>query len=133
MNWLRRNLVGLTGVALALAALALGASAYRHGVRRDEQARGVALRLNRGEPEMAERHREGAAALGELADVLRSLAFYAAAAAVAVGAWGVGSRTSLWPTGATAVLAAGAVALALGSRAEPRAGIDRPPKAGTGR
>jgi hypothetical protein len=113
------------GLALAVLALGLVLSAYRYEVQRDEQARGIALRLERGELDLAERHRRAVAVLGKLADALRELTFYAAGAAIAAGAWGARRpRTNLWLTGATVVLAVGGIVLALESRDEQRAATD---------
>jgi hypothetical protein len=118
MSWLRTNAVGLLALALAVVALALGFDAHRTAVRRDEQARAVERRLERGEADLAEQHRRGADVLRDLADVLRTLTYYAAGAAIVVGAWDVWRRwPNLWLTGATALLAVGAIALAVGSRA----------------
>ncbi len=118
MRWVRANAVALVGTTLAAVSLALGAYAYRTAAQRDEQAGAVERRLERGEADLAERHRKGAEVLGELAEVVSDLALYAAAAAIAVGAWAAGRwHPSLWLTGATAALAGGAVGLALGSRA----------------
>ena len=116
MNWLRRNAVGVLGLALAALALALGASAYRYGAQRDDQARAIPFRLQRGETDLAERHRRAVKALSGLADALRTLTFYAAVSAVVAAVWAVQHRPNLWLPGSAIVLAAGAVALALGSR-----------------
>jgi len=116
--WVRRNVIGLLGLMLAVVSVALGADAYRSGVQRDEQARGIRLRLERGEADLADRHRRAVAALSVIADTERMLTFYAAGAALAAGAWGARRpRSNLWLAGATVVLAAGAIVLAIESRA----------------
>jgi hypothetical protein len=126
MQWLRQNAVGLLGLALAAVAITSGAEAYRSDVRRDEQARAIPRRLERGEAELAEQHRRSVAALRDYADVTRTVAYSFAGLAAAAGALhAVRPRPSWWLIGATAVLAVGAVALALGSRAEPSAAADR--------
>lgn len=125
MQWLRRNAVGLLGLVLAIAALVSGAEAYWAGVRRDEQARAIPRRLERGEVELAEQHRKTVAALSGLADVTRTVAYNFAGLAVVAGILQAGrSRPNLWLIGATAVLAAGAVALAFESRADPAVAAD---------
>ena len=125
MQWLRRNAVGLLGLALAVVAVASGAEACRSGVRSDEQSRAIPRRLVRGEADLAEQHRKSVAALSGLADVTRTVACNFAGLAAAAGVLHASrSRPSLWLTGATAVLAVGAVVLALESRAEPGAAGD---------
>ena len=126
MQWLRRNAVGLFGLALAVVAVAGGAEAYRTGVRRDEQARAIPRRLEGGEADLAEQHRKSVAALRDYADVTRTVAYNFAGLAVAAGALhSIRSRPSLWLTWVMVVLAVGAVALALESRAEPGDAADR--------
>lgn len=122
MQWLRRNAVGLLGLALAVVAVVGGAEAYRAGVWRDEQARAIPRRLERGEADLAEQHRKSVAALSGYADVTRTVAYRFAGFAAVIGALHASrSRPSLWLTGVTAVLAAGAVGLAVESRVEPGA------------
>lgn len=125
MQWLRRNAVGLLGVALGVVALAIGAEAYRTSVRRDEQARAIPRRLERGEADLAERHRRSVEVLTEYADALRAVTYYAAGFAAMAAVWHVSrGRPNLWLTGLTAVLILGAVSLALASRPEPGAAAD---------
>lgn len=117
MQWLRWNAIGVFGLALAVVSVAGGAEAYRAGVRRDEQARAIPRRVERGEADLAEQHRKAVAALDDLADVTRTVAYsFAGFAAVAGVAHAGRSRRSLWLTGVTAVLAVGAIVLALESR-----------------
>src|SRR5262245_61185079 len=114
MLWVRRNAVGLFGLALAFAALAVGAEAYRTGVRRDEQARAIPRRLERGEAELAEQHRKSIAVLTGYADALRPVTFYIAGVAAIVGVWQLRrSQPTVWLTVAVLVFAVGAVVLAL--------------------
>ena len=125
MQWLRRNAVGLLGLALAVVAVVGGAEAYRAGVWRDEQARAIPRRLERGEADLAEQHRRSVAALSGYADVVRSVAYQFAGLAAAAGVLHASrSRPSLWLTGVVAVLAVGAAVLAYESRAEPGAAAD---------
>lgn len=119
MHWLRRNGIGLAGLTLAILAFAFGLIAYQSGVQRDEQKRGIALRLQRDEAELAERHRRAVAALSGLSDALRTLTFYAAGVAIVIAAWDARHRPSLWLTWGTAILAVGAIGLAIGSKATP--------------
>jgi hypothetical protein len=125
VQWLRRNAVGVFGLVLAVIALVAGVEAYRTGVWRDEQARAIPRRLERGETDLAEQHRKSVAVLGGYADVVRTVAYlFAGFAAVAGVLHTTRSRPSLWLTGVVVVLAVGAVALAYGSRAEPAARAD---------
>ena len=86
MQWLRRNAVGLLGLALAVVAVTSGAEAYRTGVRRDEQARAIPRRLERGEADLAEQHRKTVSVLSGYADVTRTVAYNFAGLAVATDA-----------------------------------------------
>lgn len=118
MHWLCRNAIGLLGLALAVAAFAIGVDAYRTSLQRDEQARAIPLRLELGEADLAEQHKKGVAALSSLVDVLRPLTYYVAVLATVVGVWDARRRqASLWLIGATIVLAVVAVGFALRSRA----------------
>ena len=126
VQWLRRNAVGVLGLALAVVAIAAGAEAYRTGDERDEQARAILRRLERGETDLAEQHRRSVAALSGYADAVRSVAYlFVGLAAAAEVLHASRSRPSLWLTGVVAVLAVGAVVLAYESRAEPVAAADR--------
>lgn len=120
MQWLRANAVGLTGLLLALVAMAGGVEAYRAGVWRDEQARAIPRRLERGEADLADRHRKSVTVLSEYSDVTRSVAYSFAGFAAVVAAMHVKRpRPSFWLAGVLAVLVVGAVGLAFASRADP--------------
>lgn len=118
MKWLRQHALEVLGLVLAVVAVVAGAEAYRAGVRRDEQARAIPRRLERGEADLAEQHRKSAKVLSEYADVTRTVAYSFAGLAATAWATHAGRfRPTPWLTGLTAVLAAGAIVLALESRA----------------
>lgn len=120
MHWLRWNAVGLFALVLAVVAVVGGAEAVRAGALRDEQVRAIPRRLARGEADLAEQHQRAATALSEYADVTRAVAYrFAGLAAVAAALHVSRSRPNMWLAGLTVLFAAGAVALALESRAEP--------------
>src|SRR5262249_54766631 len=119
MQWLRRNTVGVLGLALAVVALAAGAEAYRVGVLRDEQARAIPRRLERGEADLADQHRRSVAALSSYAEGVRPVAYLFAVLAVPMAVlharW---SRPSRWVAVMAVLLAVGAAVLAYESSAE---------------
>ncbi len=117
MNWLRRNWVGLIGWAFAAVALASGASAYHYAAQRDEQARAIPHRLQRGEADLAKQHERAVEVLSGLVDALRSVTFSFAAFAAVVAAWGARRHPNVWLIAATAVQVVAAVGLALASSA----------------
>lgn len=119
MQWFRRNAVGLFALTLAVVAFTSGAEAYRSGIQRDEQARAIQRRLERGEVDLAEQHRKSAIALSSYADVTRSVAY--SFAGLAAAAWvlhAIRSRPSLRLASVIGVLTVAAVLLALQSRTE---------------
>ncbi|MBY0456922.1 MAG: hypothetical protein K2V38_06265 [Gemmataceae bacterium] len=95
MRWVRRNWVGLLGLALAGVAVVSGVESHRAGLRRDEQAATIPRRLERGEADLAEQHRKAVSVLDDYASVTRTVAFsFAGLAAAAVALQVARSRPS---------------------------------------
>jgi len=116
MNRFAHTAFGVLGIGLALSSSFLSTVGATYATQRDEQARGVAVRMARGQTELAERHKRGADALGQLSAILVRLGYSAAVASLVLAAltvvtWPTRSRRMAFVTVALLV-----VYVALGSR-----------------